>query len=191
MKAHPFLFTTTLLVALLLGGAVATAAPSPQVGVGLNVGYPVGFVAFYTDVYGEMDRQPIFLGATLKWRPSILIIDSGVSFWGYSGTSLMYGYLDLGLSLDLWVFRFGLCGGFDLVNASESGSTGTYSYAATGFNARLSLDVKLGRITVGASLAAPIDVLMKVFVDQTGIETFADELRLFAGHASLNIVYWF
>jgi hypothetical protein len=40
-------------------------------------------------------------------------------------------------------------------------------------------------------MAVPIDVLLTVLVRREGISNSGDLLRLFAGHASLNVVYWF
>jgi hypothetical protein len=161
---------------------------SAQVGVGLTAGYPVGYAFAYYDEYGELPSPPpIFWGATVKWKPSALLVDSGVGICGIETVYLLYGYVDLGVAFDLWIFRFGLGGGFDMVSLHVPGYPG---YSAIGPSARTSLDIKLGPVTVGASVAFPIDIIAAI-LGQEDLGSDYDILRYFAGHASLNVTYWY
>jgi hypothetical protein len=177
----------TIVFALALLALIASSG-SAQVGIGFTAGYPVGYAFYYQANYHELpDPSPIFWGATVKWKHSSLLIDSGIGFWGAGSVNLSYGYVDLGVSLDLWIFRFGLAGGLDMVNISAPGYP---SYAEVGPSVKTSLDLKLGPVTAGASAAFPLDVFL-AFLRQEDIISSQKFIRIFAGHVSLNVVYWF
>jgi hypothetical protein len=170
--------------------AVIAAPVSAQVGIGLTAGYPVGYAVFYQENYGMLpDPAPLFWGATVKWKPSGVLLESGLGFWTAGSATLTYGYIDLGAALDLWILRLGIAGGIDVVNASAPGYP---SESAIGLSAKPSLDLKLGPVTVGVSMAFPIDIIVSILRQEEGGVYAGDNfLRIFAGHASLNVVYWF
>jgi hypothetical protein len=176
-----------VLFALALLAVIAPAA-SAELGFGLTAGYPVGYAFYYQANYGGLpDPAPIFWGVTVKWKPSGLLVDSGIGYWDAgSSTSFLYGYLDLGVGLDLWIFRLGLAGGVDVINVSAPGYP---SYSAVGLSAKPSLEVRLGPVTVGASMAFPLDIILAV-MNQENVMMGDNFLRIFAGHASLYLVYW-
>ncbi len=182
------------LTVLILLTAVAAAA-SAQVGVGITTAFPPALAAESEPSYGMEPQYTEFLfwGITLRYKPSLLLIDVGVSQWEFGG--LLYGYFDLGLCLDLWVFRFALCGGVDVINFSPSlllQDPSYQDYHAVGFNAKVSLDVKLGDSTVGLSAGIPLDTLVNALRTYPSLGgALHDELRLFTAQVSLNFVYWF
>ena len=171
------------------------AAASAQVGVGITTAFPPALAAGSEPSYGMEPQYTEFLfwGITLRYKPSLLLIDVGVSQWQFGG--LLYGYFDLGLCVDLWVFRFALCGGVDVINFSPSRLLQDPSYQdyhAVGFNAKVSLDVKLWDSTVWLSAGIPLDTLVNALRNYPSLGgTTHDELRLFTAQASLNFVYWF
>jgi hypothetical protein len=181
------------LAALILLAAVA-ASGSAQVGIGMTVGYSPALAA-EMDTSSSLENQypaPLFWGVTLRYKPSLLLIDSGVSFWDFG--SLYYGYLDLGLSIDLWVFRVGLSGGVDVVSVNPSrflDDPSLPSYYAVGFNGKVGLDLKLEDATVGLSVGIPVDALVNVLRNNGSLGGTHDGLRLVTAQASLNFVYWF
>jgi hypothetical protein len=171
-------------LAVIAASASGFSAPKPaEIGIGLTAGYPVGYAFYYEANYGGLPEPwPIFMGGTLRWKSGAFVAGLGVSYWPAPGVNLIYGYLDAGFAFDLWIFRFGLGGGVDVVNASVPGYP---SYSAVGLSAKTSLDLKLGPVTVGVSAAFPMDLVMAALQEE-GFDFF----RLFAGHASLNVVYW-
>jgi hypothetical protein len=181
-----------LIAALILLAAIA-ASGSAQVGVGITVGYSPGLAA-EMGTSSSIENQyplPLFWGVTLKYKPSLLLIDSGVSFWDFG--ALYYAYLDLGLSIDLWVFRIGLSGGLDVVRFNSSQfayDSSLPDYYAVGFNGRVSLDLKVEDATVGLSAGIPVDALVNALNHGT-LSGPHDGLRLATAQASLNLVYWF
>lgn len=146
-----------------------------ETGLGLSAGYPLWAAMMYD---AEFDAQALFAGAVVRWKPSAFLLDAGVSRWLNGG--LMLAYLDMGVCFDLWVFRFGLGGGIDLVRWSEPGWG---SYSELGFNGKLNFDVKLGRVTVGVSALVPIDALLSEYPE--------DRLTIFAAQPMVNVLYWF
>lgn len=181
------------LAVLILLAAIA-ASGSAQVGFGVTVGYSPGLAA-EMDASSSFENQypaPLFWGVTLRYKPSLLQIDSGVSVWDFG--SLVYGYLDIGLAIDLWVFRIGLSGGIDVVtfNASQFLYDASLSnYYAVGFNAKLCLDLKLDDATIGLSAGIPVDALVNTLRNNGSLSGTHDGLRLATAQASLNLVYWF
>jgi hypothetical protein len=178
---------------LILLAAIA-ASGSAQVGIGMTVGYSPGLAA-EMDTSSSYENQypaPLFWGVTLRYKPSLLLIDSGVSFWDFG--SLFYGYLDLGLSIDLWVFRIGLSGGVDVVNVNLSRllyDPSLPNYYAMGFNGKVCLDLKVKDATVGLSSGIPVDALVNALRNNGSLGGTHDGLRLVTAQVSLNLVYWF
>ena len=185
----------TLTVMVLL--TAIAAAGSAQVGIGITTAFPPALAAESYDSHDSYGMEPqytefLFWGVTLRYKPSLLLIDVGVSQWELG--SLLYGYFDVGLCVDLWVFRFALCGGVDVMNVSPSRLLDDPSYEdyhAVGFNAKVSLDLKLGNSTIGLSAGIPVDTLVNALRNGTSTETTHDALRLFTAQASLSYVYWF
>jgi len=166
-----------LLVVVVL--ALVAGVCHAEAGVGVSVSYPLAIALVY-DM--DFDSEMLFAGVAFRWKPSLLLIDVGTS--AMLGGGLMYGFLDLGLCFDLAFLRFGLAGGVDFVRFSDS-----YwgDYTAGGLNAKLNLDIKLGKLTVGASASIPIDVLLEA-LGGDGVE---NEFRLVAAQPSVNVMYWF
>ncbi len=175
----------TVVAALLLAALVGSA--SAEVGVGLTAGYPLGYAIYYGGEPGALDPQPILMGATLKWKPSLLLIESGANLWTASIGTFISGYLDVGLSFDLWVFRFGVCSGVNLLYDSPGGRSRTLF----GWDGRISMDVKLGHFSVGVSAAYPMELLMEIVVFPYGLWAPTNPRRLLAMQESLNVSYWF
>jgi len=185
------------ILALIPASVFGFSAPKPsEFGLGLTASYPVGYAFYYQANFGGLPEPwPMFWGATVKWKPGALVLDLGMSYWSgftnfdfWSGTAnFIYGYLGAGFALDLWIFRFWLGGSIDVVNVSVPGDS---NYSAFGVSAKTSLDLKLGPVTVGVSMAFPLDLLASMLAQGSVYE--GDNLfRIFAGQASVNVVYWF
>lgn len=155
---------------------IAAAGVQADAALGLSVGYPLYFI----DELG-FDSQGIFVGVNVRWKPSLFLLDAG--FAVCLGGGLSYGFLDAGLCFDLLFLRLALTAGFDFVRFS---AYGWGSYTDPGINARVDLDVKLGRVTVGVSGSIPVDILIGSLNG-----TVDDDLRLLAVQPTLNVLYWF
>jgi len=164
-----------VIAALLL--AVVGGAAFAEVGVGLSVGYPLGPALVY-DWGFEPDF--LFVGAVARWKQGAFLLDTGVSGWLLSELRVMCLYLDLGACFDAGVFRFGIAGGIDVVRLSEPGYG---SYSELGFNGKLNMDLKIGKVTVGLALLVPIDPLLA--------EEPGDRWTFLAAQPTLNVLYWF
>ena len=176
-------FCICVILLLAIDGAVF-----PEVGMGIIAAYPIGAVNMYMDNYGsEIDpRRPLFVGPTFRWKPSALFIDIGGKYWPYGG--MIHGNMNIGLCGDLSFFRFGISGGFDAVVLPNPGSG---SIVAFGRTAKLYIDIKIKQFTVGTSIELPMDMLKNVRTyGQAFIYPF-DELRIYAGQVSVNVIYWF
>jgi hypothetical protein len=155
---------------------IAATGVQADAGLGLSVGYPLYFI----DEFG-FDSQGIFVGINARWKPSLFLLDAGFAVCLAGGLS--YGFLDVGLCFDLLFLRLALAAGFDFVRFS---AYGWGSYTDPGINAKVNLDVKLGRVTVGVSGSIPVDMLIGSLND-----TMDDDLRLLAVQPTLNVLYWF
>jgi hypothetical protein len=148
-----------------------------EVGVGISAAYPIYLI-------GELGFEPqaLFAGASVRWKPSWFLLDAGFSFCLAGG--LYYGFLDAGICFDLAILRIGLAAGFDFVRVSmfEYGA-----YTAPGLNAKVNLDIKIARVSIGVSGTAPLDMLLR------GGEVYSEqqELRVLALMPTVNIMYWF
>jgi hypothetical protein len=180
------------LSALILLAALAPPGIA-QVGVGVTVSYSAGFaLEMETSSMGYQYPVPLFWGVTLRYKPSALLIDSGVSVWELGGLS--YGYLDLGLCVDVWVFRIALCGGVDAIIFSPSNSLDDSTlpvYYAAGFNGKVIIELKIGDATVGLSAGIPVDTLVNGLRNNGLSGGIHDGLRIVTAQASLSLVYWF
>jgi hypothetical protein len=180
------------LTALILLAALAPSGVA-QVGVGVTVGYPaVLAMEMETSSMGYQYPVPLLWGITLRYKPSALLIDSGVSVWEFGGLS--YGYLDLGLCIDVWAFRIALCGGVDAIVFNPSNfqvDTSLPVYWAVGFNGKVLLELKIRNITVGLSAGIPVDALVNALRNNGLSGGTHDGLRLVTAQASLSLVYWF
>lgn len=178
------------LCAAILLVAVAASVPA-EVGFGITAGFPP-FLAMQMEDSGSpgIVPLPLFWGAALRYRPSLLLIDAGVSTWE-SGL-LLYAYLNFGLSLDLWVFLFGFSGGVDVINLSVplTGISDFTNYYAVGFDGKLSLEVKAGDFSLGLSLAVPVDMVANILLHNGEASGTHDILRMFTAQASLTVTYW-
>ena len=179
------------LCATILLVAVVASVPA-EVGVGITAGFPP-FLAMEMGSLGDLASIPslLFWGAALRYRPSLLLIESGVSVWE-SGT-LLCAYLNFGLSLDVWVFRLGFSGGVDVINLSVPlpGISDLTNYYAVGFDGRLSLDLKAGDFSFGLSLAIPVDMAVNIILHNGLASGTHDFLRLFTAQAALTATYWY
>jgi hypothetical protein len=145
-----------------------------------------------TSGMGYQYPVPLFWGVTLRYKPSALLIDSGVGVWELG--NLSYGYLDLGLCIDVWAFRIALCGGVDAIIFNPSNFLYDPSlpiYCAVGFNGKVILELKIGDTTVGLSAGIPVDTLVNGLRNNGLSGGTHDGLRLFTAQASLSLVYWF
>ena len=163
------------------------AALFSEIGIGITTARTIGPEIVYMDVYGsEIDPRPLFVGPTFRWKPSALFIDIGGKYWPYGG--MIHGNMNIGLCGDLSFFRFGISGGFDAIVLPNPGSG---SIVAFGRTAKLYIDTKIKQFTVGASVELPMDMLKNVRTyGQAFIYPF-DELRIYAGQVSVNVIYWF
>jgi hypothetical protein len=159
-----------LLLLMAIGGFAET-------GIGISAGYPVYFIT-------EMGFEPqaLFAGATLRWKPSWFLLDAGFSFCLVDG--MYYGFLDAGFCFDLSFLRFGLAAGFDFVRISMPGYG---SWTAPGINAKLNLDIKISRVSIGVSGTVPLDLLFR----REEVYSEQQESRIVALMPALNIIYWF
>jgi hypothetical protein len=170
-----------LLISVVLLGLLAGICYG-EFGVGVSAGYPLAYALIEE---ADFDSELLFAGAAFRWKPSAFLLDLGVS--GMLGWPFRYGFLDFGVCGDLGILRLALAGGVDIVGYSEPGLG---SYSAFGFNAKVYLDFKIGRLTVGASAAIPLDLLLSALTGD-GIESDSDYLRIFAAQPTINVMYWF
>jgi hypothetical protein len=150
-------------------------------GVGITAAYPM----YFTPVVSDYDFEPslIFGGVTLRWKPSALLVDVGLSF-AYHGM-LSSSFLNVGACFDLLILRVGLAAGLYLAGICDPDEG---SYTVGGLDAKVNLDVKLGRISVGVSALVPPDVLLDLFSFYYDVE---DDIRIVAGQAAVTVIYWF
>jgi hypothetical protein len=166
-----------LLLAIVVLATVAGMCHG-EVAVGVSAAYPLAFSLIYEE--GGFDYA--LAGAAFRWKPSLFLIDAGGSVM--LGWPVSYWFLDFGICFDLAFLRFALVGGVDFLRFSEAGAK---AYIAGGFNAKINLDVRLGKLTVGVSATIPLDLLAEAL----GEEGPADSPRILAAQPSVNVMYWF
>jgi len=167
-----------LLIGILLL-VLAAGVCHGEVAVGVSAGYPLAVALIYE---AGFDTDLLLAGVAFRWKPSAFLLDLGVS--RTLGLPILYGFLDIGVCADLAFLRFGLVGGVDLLRFSDPDWG---SFNAAGFNAKVNLDFKIGRLTVGLSGSIPLDLLLQALTDD-GID---EDFRLFAAQSTLNVMYWF
>ena len=151
---------------------LVVAAPSglqAEVGLGLSIGYVLPLI-------GELGGGPeaILAGVNVRWKPSIIFFDAGLSHLLDGGVS--FGFLDLGLCFDWRFLRFGLAAGLDRVGSEEEGGPDSED----GLNVKANLDFLLGRASIGLSGSFPL-----------AMELTDQDLQRLASQLSLNLFYWF
>ena len=154
------------------------AAPGfAETGIGLSVGYPVWTIIAH-DL--EFETRTLFVGANVRWKPSVLQLEAGLSKWMLPDSKITSIYGDAGICFDLWVIRVTLAGGFDAVHF---GDIGWGTYTDVGLNAKANLDVKIGPVSVGANILVPFDIF--------GLPEPYYDPRVFSAQAMVNVLYWF
>ena len=156
-------------VALLLFSASAFA----ETGIGVSAHYPIGYY-FWGDE--QVEFEDFSVGATIRSKQSILLLDVA-ALYPLAGFAVA-GLADVGLCLDLFMFRIALVGGVDAIYFF---STENFYW---GTNIKANVDLKLGPATIGLSGVMPLTVFL------SDDNTQLDALSYFAG-VSLNAIFWF
>ena len=141
----------------------------------------------YGDIYGgSLDPQPLFFGPVARWKYRALYVEAAVRYWPYG--ALFHGNANIGLSGDVAFLRLGLSAGLDGILLPQPGSGGIRK---SGWNLKTDIDVLLGRIVVGFSVAFPMDMIRNLREYGYALVEPYDELRSYAGQASVNVMYRF
>jgi hypothetical protein len=160
---------------------------SAEVGAGITVTYPIGAAIMYGDIYGgSLDPQPLFFGPVARWKFRALYFEAAVRYWPHG--AMFHGNANVGLSGDLSFLRFGFSGGFDGILLPLSGSGGI---TKSGWNLKVDIDVLFKPIVVGFSVAFPMDLIQNLQGHGYALVEPYDELRAYAGQASINVMYRF
>jgi len=156
-------------VALLLFSASGFA----ETGIGVTANYPL-WNYFWGDE--QVNLKDFSVGATIRSKQSILLLDVTALYplRGYG----VAGLVDVGLCLDLFMFRIAVLGGLDA----------RYGFDSENFywgpNIKANVDLKLGPATVGLSAVIPLTSIISDDDDRQMA------LLYFAG-VSLNAIFWF
>jgi len=156
-------------VALLLFSASGFA----ETGIGVTANYPL-FYYFWGDE--QVRFEDLSVGATIRSKQSILLLDV-TALYPLRGFGVA-GLVDVGVCLDLFMFRIALVGGLDAMYYFDSENF------YWGPNVKANVDLKLGPATVGVSAVIPLTSLIS---DDWHRQ---DALLYFAG-VSLNAIFWF
>jgi hypothetical protein len=152
---------------------VVTGSVLAETGIGVSVAYP-HFWMVQTPELEDIEWYNLCLGATVRSKRSIFLLDLGGYYW--FGSPSAFAYLDVGLCVDLFMLRIGLVGGIEgsFFWVIEEG----FDYS---LNIKPNIDIKLGKVTAGLSALIPFGI-----EDKKIAPTYYTPFLI-----SASIMYWF